>query len=216
MRQSLKPQTSLSASSHSCSLSHPSPPELPLCKVVVIYTDVKEVKRPSPEYEYEEIPGIKKTFLFQAVRGVGVLLERKFPCWCPSCSQMSYPGEGAMDSSYECVECDTWQHAREGDDLPWKETSVARTDATGLRNRDTRVRAQARNLRDQLLRKWQHSNAPVWVAVENRAEAVRAPPLNWPPRPLHCMLPLLRSVTPALAPNCRTRIATGLARRSRW
>ena len=75
-----------------------------------------------------------------------------------------------MDSSYRCVECETWRHSTEGDDLPWKETSVARTDANGQANRKARVLAQSRSLRDQLLRKWQQDNAPIWVAVENRGE----------------------------------------------
>lgn len=78
-----------------------------------------------------------------------------------------------MDSSYRCVECETWRHSADGDDLPWVETSIARTDAAGQANRKARVLAQSRSLRDQLLRKWQQDNAPIWVAVENRGEVVR-------------------------------------------
>ena len=100
----------------------------------MIYTDVKEITRPVPDHDYDAMPGMKKTFLFQAVRGTGVILQRKFPCWCLSCASMPSPGEfpQAMDSSYCCIKCETRRDAQEdGDDLPWIETSVARTDPSG-------------------------------------------------------------------------------------
>ena len=141
-------------------------------QVVVTYTPTGDIDR-SAEHEYEALPGIKKTFLFQAMRD-SVLLERTYPCWCPSCAHMSAPGEGAMDSSYACPDCETWRWNRTGDDLPWKESSIARTDAPGRAKAKAAALTHSRSLRDQLVAKFKQSNTPVWVAVQNRGEDVRS------------------------------------------
>lgn len=54
--------------------------------------------------------------------------------------------------------------------LPWKETSVERTDAVGVANDRARALGHARDLSDQLQRKFAQGNQPVWVAVQNRGE----------------------------------------------
>ena len=116
-------------------------------EVVVTYTQTAEIKRPVG-LQYAAMPGMKKTFLFMAVRE-SVVLQRKFACWCQACLRISAPGatccadlagsspaqlpvphhhhpvagEGsAMDSIYRCVECDS-------DELSWQETRVDREDA---------------------------------------------------------------------------------------
>ena len=48
-------------------------------QVIVQYTETSEIKR--TEYDYDKMPGMKKTFLFMPIRE-GVVLERKFACWC--------------------------------------------------------------------------------------------------------------------------------------
>jgi len=132
-------------------------------EVVVLYTPTDKIIRPKPDHEYDKMPGIKKTFVFMPVRE-GVVLERKFACWCSACMHASGPGEGlALQSgSYVCAGCDS--------DLPWKETSIQRTDAAGVGNAKQRALVHARALAGQLQRKFQQSNQPVWVAVQNRGE----------------------------------------------
>jgi len=72
------------------------------------------------------MPGMKKTYLFMAVRE-GVILQRDFACWCSACMQASAPGEGTMDAAYRCGGCTS-------DGLAWKETCVDREDAPGVAN----------------------------------------------------------------------------------
>ena len=104
---------------------------------------------------------MKKTFLFMPVRQ-GVVLERKFACWCNTCMRASAPGEGSMDTMYRCVGCKSG--------LPWKETQIERTDPAGVAMRQKRALLHARELAKQLQRKFQQSDNPVWVAVQNRGE----------------------------------------------
>ena len=131
-------------------------------EVVVIYTPIAEIKRVTTN-KYSAMPGMKKTFLFMAVRE-GVTLQRKFACWCDGCMRASAPGEGSMDSNYECVECPSSQ------ELPWLETVVEREDAAGVANGRKRTRVHAKDLRDQLQKHFLSSNQPVWVGVQNRGE----------------------------------------------
>lgn len=67
-----------------------------------------------------------------------------------------------MDSIYRVADCTSG--------LEWKETVIAREDASGVANARTRTRTHARSLRDQLVSHFEKSNAPVWVAVQNRGE----------------------------------------------
>ena len=138
-----------------------------------MYTPTEKILRPKPDHDYDSMAGMKKTFLFMAVRE-GTILQRKFACWCSSCAQMSAPGEGEMDTSYRCVECETWKQAEagKGEYLKWAETSIARTDPAGIANAKAIALAHSRSLRDQLLRKFEQSNEPVWVGVQNRGENV--------------------------------------------
>ena len=131
-------------------------------EVVVIYTPTAEIIRPTPDYVYAAMPGMKKTYLFMPVRE-GVVLQRDFACWCNACMRASAPGEGSMDSNYHCMACSSPQ-------LPWRETNVAREDAAGVANERQRTRNMAKELRDQLARHFARSNQPVWVAVQNRGE----------------------------------------------
>ncbi|KOO35179.1 hypothetical protein Ctob_010692 [Chrysochromulina tobinii] len=87
-------------------------------QVIVLYTPTNDIIRPKPDHEYDKMPGMKKTFLFMGVRE-GVILQRKFACWCTSCMHASAPGEGTMDSNYCCSEC-------ESESLAWEETSIDR------------------------------------------------------------------------------------------
>eukprot|EP00327_Prymnesium_parvum_P000927 CAMPEP_0182838076 /NCGR_PEP_ID=MMETSP0006_2-20121128/23096_1 /TAXON_ID=97485 /ORGANISM="Prymnesium parvum, Strain Texoma1" /LENGTH=208 /DNA_ID=CAMNT_0024967047 /DNA_START=353 /DNA_END=979 /DNA_ORIENTATION=- len=68
-----------------------------------------------------------------------------------------------MDSNYLCVACET-------QNLLWRETVVEREDASGIQERRKRVLSKSRDLRDQLCKHFQVSNAPIWIAVQNRAE----------------------------------------------
>ena len=128
-------------------------------EVVVHFTDTSEIKRPA--HDYDKMPGMKKKFLFMPVRE-GVVLQRSFGCWCKACMHASAPGEGSMDSNYVYVECESG--------LPWKETSIERTDAAGVANRKQRTLNHARDLAQQLQCKLKQSNSPIWVAVENRGK----------------------------------------------
>ena len=135
-------------------------------EVVVTYTDTGDIVRPKPDHDYAKMPGIKKTFLFMPVRD-SVVLERKFACWCSSCMHTSAPSDAGQalvlqGSSYVCQGCHS--------NLPWKETSVERTDQAGVANDRARALTYARGLTYQLERKFAQSNQPVWVAVQNRGE----------------------------------------------
>ena len=144
-----------------------------------MYTPTDKIQRPKPDHDYDTMNGMKKTFLFQAVRD-SVILQRKFACWCPSCMHMSAAGEGEMDTAFRCVECETWKQAEEGkgEYLKWDETSIARRDAAGVANERQRALVHSRSLRDQLLRKFEQSNEPIWVGVQNRGEEVRGCPTH--------------------------------------
>ena len=130
-------------------------------EVVVIYTPTGEIVRPKPDYEYDKMPGIKKTFLFMPIRK-GVVLQRDFACWCCACMQASAPGEGSMDSSYRCAECDS--------NLLWKETSIERSDAAGVANAKARKLKHARELAQQLADRFAHSSEAIWLVLDHRGE----------------------------------------------
>ena len=130
-------------------------------QVVVIYTDTSEIVRVTTN-KYSQMPGMKKAFLWMAVREE-VVLQRSFACWCPACMHASSPGEGTMNSNYAVADCSS-------PSLTWKETVIAREDALGVANARTITRTYARSLRDQLLGHFEHINTPVWVAVQNRGE----------------------------------------------
>ena len=187
-----------------------------------MYTPTEKILRPKPDHDYDSMAGMKKTFLFMAVRE-GTILQRKFACWCSSCAQMSAPGEGEMDTSYRCVECETWKQAEagKGEYLKWAETSIARTDPAGIANAKAIALAHSRSLRDQLLRKFEQSNEPVWVGVQNRGENVLSTHKLKPLKTLS-LLPLCTDSLTATAtchwlvsgdaPICRIQINIGLAR----
>ena len=118
---------------------------------------------------------MKKTFLFQPVRP-GVVIMRRYSCWCASCMQAWAPGEGTMTSSYACVGCPSSAH------LPWMERSIERTDAVGISNARIRSLKRARSLSEQLQAHFAERSCtgrestmrrqePVWIAVQNRGEA---------------------------------------------
>lgn len=130
--------------------------------MVVEYTPTAEIVRPRPDYTYDRMPGIKKTFLFMPVRH-GVTLMRRYSCWCNACMRSWAPGEGTMDSNYMCADC-------ESSELSWVETSIARTDAAGISNEKQRALQRARELTKQLQNHFSRSNQPLWVAVQNRGE----------------------------------------------
>ena len=94
--------------------------------MVVIYTPTAEIHRPRIEEKFAAMPGMKKTFLFMAVRQ-GVVLQRSYSCWCDACMQAAAPGEGSMDSNYVCAECPS----NGLESLNWKETNVDREDQVG-------------------------------------------------------------------------------------
>lgn len=76
-------------------------------------------------------------------KALGVTLMRRFSCWCNACMRSWAPGEGTMDSNYICADC-------ESSELPWVETSIARTDAVGISNAKHRALQRARELTKQL------------------------------------------------------------------
>lgn len=131
-------------------------------EVIVEYTHTRQIVRPQPDHVYDSLPGMKKTFLFQAVRE-GVLLMRSFSCWCCACFRAWGAGMGTMDSNYHCQQCESLQ-------LTWNEVSIERTDAAGISNMRKRSLAKARQLTKQLQAHFARSNVPVWVAVQNRGE----------------------------------------------
>lgn len=131
-------------------------------QVVVKYTATAEILRPRPDYTYDRMPGMKKTFLFMPIRE-GVTLMRRFACWCTACMHAWAPGEGTMDTNYVCQDCAS-------PSLVWTETSIARMDSAGISNARQRALNKAHNLTKQLQAHFQRSNEPVWVAVQNRGE----------------------------------------------
>ena len=69
-----------------------------------------------------------------------------------------------MESNFQVSEC-------RSKELTWKETSVAQSDASGIAAARARTRAHARELTDQLRRRFEQApNSHVWVAVQNRGE----------------------------------------------
>ena len=62
-------------------------------KVVVTYVDAQQIQRPVVRHKFAQMPGIKKTFQFLAVRE-SVLLQKSFPCWCHACFHASGTGQG--------------------------------------------------------------------------------------------------------------------------
>ena len=62
-----------------------------------------------------------------------------------------------------CVECSST-------DLKWKETCVERDDNAGIARARSNTRDKSRTLRDQLKTALEHTNKPVWIAVQNRGE----------------------------------------------
>ena len=131
-------------------------------EVIVQYTSTGEIHRPKPDYTYDSMPGMKKTFLFMPVR-TGVTLQRDYACWCTACMHSWAPGEGTMNANYVCAE-------RVSPQLVWRETQIERTDAAGISNARQRSLNKARDLTKQLQAHFERSNAPVWVAVQNRGE----------------------------------------------
>lgn len=129
-------------------------------ELVVTFTSTGEITRVTTN-KFSPMPGMKKTFVFQAVREE-VVLQRPFACWCNACMHASAPGEGTMDTNYRVDGC--------ASGLLWRETVIAREDAAGIANARTRTRNHARSLRDQLIRHFKQTNQPVWVAVQNRGE----------------------------------------------
>ena len=137
-------------------------------EVVVEYTQNIEIIRPQPDYTYDSMPGMKKTFLFMPIRE-GVTLMRRYACWCMPCMQAWAPGEGTMDTNYVCKDCVC--RDCESDELKWKETVIGRTDAAGISNSRQRSLNKARDLTQQLRAHFEKSDQPLWVAVQNRGEA---------------------------------------------
>lgn len=131
-------------------------------EVIVNYTATDEIIRPRPDYTYDTMPGMKKTYLFMPIRE-GVVLQRDFACWCYSCLRAWSPGEGSMDSNYVCKGCVSLH-------LPWRETAINRTDSAGISNARQRSLNKARELTKQLQAHFARSNQAVWVAVQNRGE----------------------------------------------
>mmetsp|Transcript_3312 Transcript_3312/g.8239 ORF Transcript_3312/g.8239 Transcript_3312/m.8239 type:complete len:726 (+) Transcript_3312:2193-4370(+) len=131
-------------------------------EVVVKFTPSQEIIRQLPDYTYDTLPGIKKTFQFMPVRE-DVTLMRSFACWCTKCMLSWAPGEGSMNSNYQCEDC-------ESPSLNWKEASIGRADAAGISNARQRSLNKARSLTKQLQAHFQKSTKPLWVAVQNRGE----------------------------------------------
>lgn len=131
-------------------------------EVVVTYTNNAEINRPRVDHTYDNMPGMKRTFLFMPIRE-GVTLMRRYSCWCKSCMRAWAPGEGTMDTNYRCQDC-------ESTELRWEEKPIGRTDATGISNARQRSLAKARELTRQLRAHFEKTNQPLWVAVQNRGE----------------------------------------------
>lgn len=132
-------------------------------EIVVTYSDSTDIQsaRPAVEPKYATLEGMKKTFLFMALRE-DVVGQRAFGCWCSACMRAIGPGHGTMDTLLRCHGCSSPQ-------LEWRERTVEREDAAGVANARRATRAHARSLRDQLKtamqRECQHG---IWVAVQNR------------------------------------------------
>ena len=131
-------------------------------KVVVTYVDATQISRPVVRHKYARMPGMKKTFLFLAVRDA-VVLQKTFSCWCDGCLHASAHGLVLKEDHFICEDCIS-------PGLQWRETSVDREDSAGVAAARARTRARSRELRDQLRRSFAQCNAPVWVAIQNRGE----------------------------------------------
>lgn len=94
-------------------------------EVIIEYTHNDEIIRPFPDYSYDSMPGMKKTFLFMPIRE-GVTLLRRYACWCMPCMHSWAPGEGSMNSNYLCQDCES------GSALERTEAAIGRTDAAGI------------------------------------------------------------------------------------
>ena len=112
-------------------------------KVVVTYTDTFDITRPRPVTTSTTQCLGSRRYLSSCLY-VSVVLERKFACWCPACMHASAPSKGLVlkDQKDVCEGCVTT-------DLPWKETSVERTDAAGVANRKQLALVHARDLASQ-------------------------------------------------------------------
>lgn len=95
-------------------------------ELVVVYTPTSDITRPVGK-TFTAMHGMKSTYIFMAIRE-GVVLQRRFACWCHACMKASAPGEGTMDSNYNCSGC-------ESVGLTWRETVVEREDAPGIQER---------------------------------------------------------------------------------
>lgn len=95
-------------------------------ELVVLYTPTGDITRPVGQ-KFTAMHGMKSTYIFMAIRE-GVVLQRRFACWCQACMKASAPGEGTMDSNYVCSECAS-------PELTWRETVVEREDAPGIQER---------------------------------------------------------------------------------
>ena len=131
-------------------------------EVIVVYSATAQIVRPQPDYTYDSMPGMKKTFLFQPV-WEGVTLMRAYSCWCDACMRAWAPGEGSMDSNYVCNGCESAQ-------LTWQERFIGRADAAGISNSRQRSQNKARSLAQQLQAHFEKTNRPLWVVVQNRGE----------------------------------------------
>ena len=142
-------------------------------EVIVEYSATVEIVRPQPDYRYDSMPGMKKTFLFQPVRE-GVTLMRPYACWCGACMRAWAPGEGSMDSNYVIRGCGSTE-------LTWEEKAIGRSDAAGISNARQRSLNKSRCLAKQLQAHFEKTNQPVWVAVQNRGE-------DDPNQCVHCLV----------------------------
>jgi hypothetical protein len=68
-----------------------------------MFNNTSEITRATTN-KYTSMPGLKKPYLFMAVRDE-VVLQRDFACWCPSCLQASAPGEGTTVVSSSSMHC---------------------------------------------------------------------------------------------------------------
>ena len=134
-------------------------------QVVVTFVDASLIIRPVIKHKFAQMAGMKKTFLFMAVRD-SVVLEKRFSCWCHGCFNASLSNGGLVleRDRYICHDCVT------SSTLSWKETSVPREDSPGIAHARAVTRNKARELRGQLARQLAHTSAPVWVGVQNRGE----------------------------------------------
>jgi hypothetical protein len=72
-------------------------------KVVVHEAGIGEIERPVVDEEFDSIDGIQKSFGFRALRH-GVVLQRWFDCWCPTCMSVTQPGEMCIECSHTAMD----------------------------------------------------------------------------------------------------------------